>query len=156
MPPRSSQRSSARTKRQVAVSFFVNNVSDVDLTEGTFEIDVYCTFEWYDNSVRSIPVRDDSSPEAWQPQYEIIHGRDIVQNGEPPRVVARIDELRNAYTGDMTMYARHVGTVRMPGCTSTLASYPFDVHDLTFVLESWDTDRIVEVCFHALYDSSVF
>ena len=136
---------SSRLKR-VQVSFFLNNISDVDVSDGTFEIDVYCTFKWSDPAVRNtVPHRDGTPPDAWQPHYEIIHGRDIVQNGEPPRLVAGVDELRNTYNGEMTLYARHAGTVRIPGHVQGLSLYPFDTHDLAFVIESWDTDRMVEV-----------
>ena len=116
--------------RRVKVNFFINSISHVNDEAGTYDLDCYLDFYWYEPALEGKRVEDVDQATLWDPLLEPINslsyqllGRSYANSLEPRT------NVRLSY--------RLVGVFRNE---FDLRKFPFDDQIFTFQIESSEFD----------------
>jgi len=116
--------------RRVKVNFFINSISHVNDEAGTYDLDCYLDFYWYEPALEGKRVEDVDLTTLWEPLLEPINSLDYQLLG---RSYANSLEPRT----NVRLSYRLVGIFRND---FDLRKFPFDHQIFTFQLESSEFD----------------
>lgn len=116
--------------RRVKVNFFINSISHVDNTAGTYDLDCYLDFYWLEPTLEGKRVEDVDPKTLWDPLLEPINSLDYkllgrkYTNSLEPRTNVRLSyRLVGVFHSDFD-----------------LRKFPFDQQVFTLQLESSEFD----------------
>ena len=116
--------------RRVKVNFFINSISHVDNTAGTYDLDCYLDFYWLEPTLEGKRVEDVDPKTLWDPLLEPINSLDYkllgrkYTNSLEPRTNVRLSyRLVGVFHNDFD-----------------LRKFPFDQQVFTIQLESSEFD----------------
>lgn len=116
--------------RRVKVNFFVNSISHVNDEAGTYELDCYLDFYWYEPALEGKRVEDMDPTTLWEPLLEPINSLDY-------------QLLGRSYTNSLEPRTNVRLSYRLVGVFHSdfdLRKFPFDQQVFTFQLESSEFD----------------
>ena len=116
--------------RRVKVNFFINSISHVNDEAGTYELDCYLDFYWYEPALEGKRIEDVDQTTLWEPLLEPINslnyqllGRSYANSLEPRTNVRLSYRLVGVFRNDFD-----------------LRKFPFDDQVFTFQVESSEFD----------------
>ena len=116
--------------RRVKVNFFINSISHVNNEAGTYDLDCYLDFYWYEPALEGKRVEDVDPSTFWEPQLEPVNSLNY-------QLVGR------SYTSSLEPRTNVRLSYRLIGTFYTdfdLRKFPFDHQVFTFQLESAEFD----------------
>lgn len=116
--------------RRVKVNFFINSISHVNDEAGTYELDCYLDFYWYEPTLEGKRIEDVDQTALWEPLLEPINSLNYQLLG---RSYANSLEPRT----NVRLSYRLVGVFRNE---FDLRKFPFDDQVFTFQIESSEFD----------------
>ena len=116
--------------RRVKVNFFINSISHVNDEAGTYDLDCYLDFYWYEPALEGKRVEDVDQTTLWDPLLEPINSLNYQLLG---RSYANSLEPRT----NVRLSYRLVGDFRNE---FDLRKFPFDDQIFTFQIESSEFD----------------
>ena len=116
--------------RRVKVNFFINSISHVNDEAGTYDLDCYLDFYWYEPALEGKRVEDVDQTTLWDPLLEPINSLNYQLLG---RSYANSLEPRT----NVRLSYRLVGVFRNE---FDLRKFPFDDQIFTFQIESSEFD----------------
>lgn len=123
--------------RRVKVNFFINSLSQVNDAAGTYNLDCYLDFYWYEPALEGKRVEDVDTTTLWEPALEPVNsinyqllGRSYANSLEPRTNVRLSYRLVGVFYNDFD-----------------LRKFPFDHQVFTFQIESSEFESS-----HLLFD----
>lgn len=116
--------------RRVKVNFFINSIHHVNNEAGTYEVDCYLDFYWYDATLAGKRVEDVDPETIWEPAIEPVNATDYQLN-------------LISYTSSLEPDTNVRASYRLIGqfySEFKLQKFPFDQQVFSIQLESGDYD----------------